>query len=122
MAASSSFAGLSCEEIDFKMNSVACDHRLIGAALALVEAARPFVAVIVLAAVIASRKTQLLAVPLSASELTVMVSARAAVLGASAKAVAITDTSTARMRHSALLPAPGLCAQLHTSKQWQVGG
>jgi len=60
-------------------------------------AAQPFVALMVLAAVIASRRTQMPGAPVSASELTVIVVARAAVLSASAKATAIAAVSTTRI-------------------------
>jgi hypothetical protein len=62
----------------------------------------PFVAAIVLAAVIASRKTHMPAAPVSASELTVIVAACAAVLKVSAKATAIAAASTARILATAL--------------------
>jgi hypothetical protein len=73
-----------------------------------VPAAQPFVAVIVFAAVIASRKAQIPAAPGSASELTTILAARASVLSVSTKTAAIEDASTARILNIALITAAAL--------------
>jgi hypothetical protein len=70
-----------------------------------VPAAQPFIAVIVFAAVIASRNTQMPGAPVSASELTVIAAAPADVLNASAKVTTIGATSATRILSVALIPA-----------------
>ena len=88
-------------------------------------AAQPFVAVSVFAAVIASRRTQMPGAPVSASEVTAIVAARAVVLKVSAKATAIAAASTARILSTALVPATAFCcraAAVHLSSAGRIGG
>lgn len=65
-----------------------------------VPAAQPFTVVLVLAAVIAARRVQLTTVPLSASELTVIIAACAAVLSISANAMVIPTARALRIPKS----------------------
>src|SRR5262249_4569497 len=62
-----------------------------------VPATQLLVAVLLLAAVIASRSVQMPGVPISASEFTVIVAARAAVLRTSTKAATMPTAGTARI-------------------------